>query len=55
MRYDNIYNMSKNGAGYDPEIEDVPGDLYPDEKTLFVKMFITYVSKNKKFIPMVNK
>lgn len=23
--------MSKNGAGYDPDIEDVPGDLGYDE------------------------
>lgn len=36
--------MSKNGAGYDTDIEDVPNDLY-DEKQLFVMKFIKYAKK----------
>jgi hypothetical protein len=26
--------MSKNDAGYDPGIEDVPNDFYPDEELI---------------------
>lgn len=25
-------NMAKNGAGYDPDIEDVPNSLYEEEQ-----------------------
>lgn len=39
--------MSKNGAGFDPAIEDVPNDLYDDPKTLFVKKLTNY-ARNKK-------
>lgn len=44
--------MSKNGAGYDPDIEDVPNELYDDidiiKKNLFIKKFIIYAKNSKK-------